>query len=169
MSCCLTPSGICQPPVHSGWFVSATLIKSDQIGSADAAPVNPNCDPSSNPTQTTQTRLGVKPANQASRDLPVLPATLNLKPRARIGAPVPRLTTSFINEVITYAISGRSTSFFCAVGLAIVVPFPVVTRSIAIGVVRVPFAANAAYADATCSGVASAVPTAMAGKASATP
>src|SRR5712691_8465210 len=128
MSCSLTPSGICQSPVHSGWLVSATLMKSDQIGSAEAAPVKPNCDPSSNPTQTTQTRLGVKPANQPSRDVPVLPATLNLKPRARIGA-----------------------------------PFPVVTRSMAIGVVRVPLAANAVYADATCSGVASAVPRAMAG------
>ena len=47
-----------------------------------------------------------------------------------------------MNEVITYAMSGRMTSFFCAVGWAIVVPLPVVTRVIAIGVVRVPFAAN---------------------------
>src|SRR2546430_15040487 len=108
-------------------------MKSDQIGRAEAAPVKPNCDPSSNPTQTTQTRFGVKPANQPSRDVPVLPPTLNLKPRARSGAPVPRLTTSFINEVMTKAISGRSTSFFCDVGCAIVVPLPVVIRLMAIG------------------------------------
>src|SRR5437660_3491129 len=140
-------------------------MNSAQMGSADAAPVKPNCDPSSNPTQTTQTRLGVKPANQPSRDVPVLPATLYLKPRARIGAPVPRFTTSFMNEVITYAMSGRMTSFFCAVGWAIVVPLPVVTRVIAIGVVRVPFAANDEKAEAICNGVASDVPKAIAGYA----
>src|SRR5213593_966123 len=118
-------------------------MKSAQIGSADAAPVKPNCEPSSKPTQTTQTRFGVYPANQPSREVPVFPATLNLNPRARIGAAVPRFTTSFMNEVITYATSGRRTSFFCAVGCATVVPFPVVTRSIAIGVVLTPSAANA--------------------------
>src|SRR5437867_8111709 len=125
-------------------------MKSAQIGSADAAPVKPNCEPSSKPTQTTQTRFGVYPANQPSRDVPVLPATLNLNPRARIGAAVPRFTTSFMKDVMTYATSGRKTSFFCAVGCAIVMPLPVVTRVIAIGVVRVPFAANAVYADAIC-------------------
>src|SRR5580765_740423 len=100
MSLSCTPEGICQSPVHSGCVVNAALMKSAQIGSADAAPVNPNCDPSSNPTQTTQTKSGVYPTNQPSRDVPVLPATLYLNPRARIGAAVPRLTTSFMNEVI---------------------------------------------------------------------
>src|ERR1043165_1675041 len=46
-----------QSPTHSGCVVSAALMKSPQIGNAEAAPVNPNCDPSSNPTQTTQTKL----------------------------------------------------------------------------------------------------------------
>ena len=44
-------------------------------------------------------------------------------------------------------------------------PLPVVTRVIAIGVVRVPFAAKAEYAEANCNGVASAVPKAIAGYA----
>src|SRR5437016_6337982 len=59
MSACCTPSGICQSPVHSGCVVKAELMKSAQIGSAEFAPVKPNCDPSSNPTQTTQTKSGV--------------------------------------------------------------------------------------------------------------
>src|SRR6185369_12296168 len=138
---------------HSGCVVSAALMKSPQIGKADAAPVSPSCDPSSNPTQTTQTKSGVNPANQPSRDVPVLPATLYLNPRARKGAPVPRFTTSFMNDVMTYAIGGRRTSFFCAAGCATVMPLPVVMRVIAIGVVRMPLLANALYADATCNGV----------------
>src|ERR1043166_4073252 len=60
---------------------------------------------------------------------------------------------------------GRTTSFFWAVGCATVMPLPVVTRVIAIGVVRIPLLANAVYADAICRGVASAVPRAIAGYA----
>ena len=51
--------------------------------------------------QTTQTSSGVYPANQPSREVPVFPATFAFKPRALTLAAVPRLTTSFINEVIT--------------------------------------------------------------------
>src|SRR5438128_2483010 len=101
ISTCSIPAGICQSPCHSGCSPNATPMKSVHIGSAEFAPVSPSCDPSSNPTHTTQTRFGVQPANQPSREVPVLPATLPLKPRALTGAAVPRLTTSFKNEVIT--------------------------------------------------------------------
>ena len=58
---------------------SATAMKSCQIGPATAAPVSllPSDAGLSKPTQTTVTRSGVKPANQASLkscDVPVLPA-----------------------------------------------------------------------------------------------
>src|SRR6185369_170874 len=103
---------------------------------------------SSKPTHTAQTRFGVYPANQPSRDVPVFPAKTDFKPRARTFAAVPRFTTSFMNDVITYATSGRSTSLFCAVGAAIVTPSPVVMRLIAMGVVRLPKLAKAVYAEA---------------------
>src|SRR5258705_10785188 len=86
ISTCAKPGGISQSPSHSGCSVNATCIKSDQIGSAEFAPVKPNCEPSSKPTQTAQTRLGVNPANQPSREVPVLPATFAFKPRARTFA-----------------------------------------------------------------------------------
>src|SRR4029079_19180460 len=59
------------------------------------------------------------------------------------------------------------TSLFGGVGAAMVTPVPVVMRLIAIGLVRVPRVANAVYADAICSGVASLVPSAIAGYARA--
>ena len=46
------------------------------------------------------TSFGVKPANHPSRDVPVLPARVPFKPRARTFA-VPRFTTSFMNESMT--------------------------------------------------------------------
>src|SRR5512147_1484388 len=81
-----TPAGISQSPSHSGCSFNAYCIKSDQIGNAEFAPVKPSCEPSSNPTQTAQTRLGVNPANHPSRDVPVLPANTALRPRARTFA-----------------------------------------------------------------------------------
>jgi len=54
-----TPAGFCQSPCQSGCSDNATSMKSDQIGKAESAPVKPSCEPSSNPTQTTQTRSGV--------------------------------------------------------------------------------------------------------------
>src|ERR1051325_3025227 len=99
-------SGICQSPFHSGCAARAEVIKSAQMGSAESAPVKPNCELSSKPTQTTQTMFGVKPANQPSREVPVFPATPTLpgtffKPHELNFAAVPRLTTSFIKDVIT--------------------------------------------------------------------
>jgi hypothetical protein len=55
----LDPGGISQSPSHSGCSASATCMKSDQIGSAEFAPVKPSCEPSSKPTHTAQTRFGV--------------------------------------------------------------------------------------------------------------
>src|SRR5262245_34372311 len=70
-----------------------------------------------------------------------------------------------MKEVITYATSGRNISFFCGVGAAIVTPLPVVMRLMATGVTRVPRFAKPVYAEATCNGVASLVPNAIAGYA----
>ena len=48
---------------------------------------------SSYPTQATASRLEVKPANQPSCEVPVLPAAGNVNPRDRAPAPVPLLMT----------------------------------------------------------------------------
>src|SRR6266446_3923582 len=57
-------------------------MTSVQIGSADLAPSSLRSRPSSKPTQTTHSKFEVKPANQPSRDVPVLPAAGRSKPRA---------------------------------------------------------------------------------------
>jgi len=67
----------------------------------------------------------VKPANQPSREVPVLPATFARKPRARTFAAVPRFTTSFIIESMMKATCGRITSLFCPFGARMVLPAPV--------------------------------------------
>src|SRR5215472_1795818 len=70
-------------PPSSGLSASACFIKLVQIGNADFAPSSPSSELSSNPTQTTHNRFGVYPANQPSRDVPVLPAAVAVNPIAR--------------------------------------------------------------------------------------
>src|SRR5262249_13870298 len=64
------------------------------MGAAEEDPESPSSRLSSKPTQTTQSKLLVKPANQPSCDVPVLPAAGAVKPRARTPAPCRRLPTS---------------------------------------------------------------------------
>src|SRR5437870_8983894 len=71
-------------------------MNSVQIGRADLAPSSFSSLLSSKPTQTTHKSWEVNPANQPSREVPVLPAAGALKPRPRTPAAVPLLITSCI-------------------------------------------------------------------------
>src|SRR2546422_6122789 len=74
-------------------------MNSVQIGSADLAPSSLRSRPSSKPTQTTHSKFEVKPANQPSRDVPVLPAAGREKPRARAPAAVPLRSEEHTSEL----------------------------------------------------------------------
>src|SRR5258708_6266773 len=73
-------------------------MNSAQIGNADLAPSKLSSRLSSNPTHTTHRSSVVKPANQPSRDVPVLPAAGRANPRDRTATPVPLRSTSFAPE-----------------------------------------------------------------------
>src|ERR1700683_366175 len=83
------------------------FMNSGQMGAADALPERPRSRLSSNPTQTTQSKFEVNPANQPSRDVPVLPAASAVKPMERTVTPVPRLITSSI-KLVTRKASGET-------------------------------------------------------------
>ena len=73
----------------------ARFMNSVQMGSAECAPSISSSRLSSKPTQTMQSRSEVKPANQPSCEVPVLPAAGTVKPRERTPAAVPvRMTSS---------------------------------------------------------------------------
>ena len=82
--------GFVRSPIHA-------LKISIQIGSAALEPSKSRSLLSSIPIHTTQSSSEVKPANQPSRDVPVLPAAGTLKPAAaRAPAAVPLRITSCI-------------------------------------------------------------------------
>src|SRR4029453_17709566 len=81
-------------PPRLGRRSTADLMKSINAGSAASAPVSPNCLLSSNTIKTAQTRFGVKPTNQPSREVPVLPATAIFLKMPLARRAVPRLITS---------------------------------------------------------------------------
>ena len=67
-------------------------MKVSQMGKAASAPVRPSSPPSSIPTQTTVSSVGVNPANQASLRpsvVPVLPAASGTNPDRRTVDAVP--------------------------------------------------------------------------------
>ena len=74
-------------------------MNSVQIGSAALAPSSGISVLSSKPTQTAHSSRVVKPTNQASREVPVLPAAGSRNPRVRALAPVPLRSTSSIRLV----------------------------------------------------------------------
>ena len=57
----------------------------------------------------------MKPANQPSRDVPVLPAATGVKPIERTVTPVPLLITSSIRLVVRYATRGSSTGWVAVI------------------------------------------------------
>ena len=93
-------------------------MKSAQIGASAMPPVRPRSRLSSKPTQMTQTRLLVKPANQPSREVPVFPAAGSVKPRARTPAAVPWFMTSFIRLVTRKVTRGSRTFLVCGVAFS---------------------------------------------------
>ena len=83
-----------------------------QIGRAASAPVRPSGLLSSIPTQTTVRRVGVKPANHASRrslEVPVFPAASWAKPSRRAAAAVPVSKVLRSIQVTRNALSARAT------------------------------------------------------------
>ena len=83
----------------------AFAMKSAQIGAAVLPPVSPRPSffMSSKPTQTAQSRSGVKPTNQASRwplDVPVLPAA-GRRRRPAAARAVPSSITLRMSDTIT--------------------------------------------------------------------
>src|SRR5580704_3476460 len=89
----------------------ARFINSAHTGSAECAPSRLSSRLSSNPTHTTQISFDVKPANQPSCEVPVLPAIGKLIPRDHTLAPVPVRTTASKSWSIRKATRGSSTSW----------------------------------------------------------
>ena len=118
-------------------------MKSAQMGAAVTPPARPKSRLSSNPIQITQTRLEVKPANQPSREVPVLPAAGSEKPRARTPAAVPRLSTSLSKLVTRKVTRGSSTALVCGVFCSSVAPLAPITEVMNKGSARVPPSAKA--------------------------
>ena len=93
---------------------TARFMNAAQIGAAARAPSILMSELSSLPTQMMQIRLLVKPANQASCEVPVLPAAGAEKPSCRVTKPVPEFMTTSIMLVVRYATRGSSTGCICA-------------------------------------------------------
>src|SRR3546814_18242826 len=95
----------------SGFPLSATFMKSSQIGRAARLPVEwePNDLGWSNPIQAMPTSFGVKPANQPSYEslvVPVLPPTSLRLSTWCTRAPVPYVATPRNKLFMTYAVRG---------------------------------------------------------------
>src|SRR5207247_9980670 len=83
-----------------GYNCVALIMNSVQMGNADRAPSRLRSRLSSYPTQAMARRSFVYPANHPSREVPVLPAAGNVKPRPRTPMPVPELITPCIRYVM---------------------------------------------------------------------
>ena len=141
-------------------------MKSAQIGSAECAPSRFSSRLSSNPTQTTQSRLLVNPANQPSCEVPVFPAAGRLKPRAmnpRAGA-VSQDVLHHVDHEIGHARIERIARGRPGVDTA-PTPSGARTREMVVGVTCEPSFAKTVYAPAISSGVVSYAPSATAGVA----
>src|SRR5271156_3382590 len=120
----------------------ARFMNSAQTGAADALPERPRSRLSSNPTQTTQSRFEVNPANQPSREVPVLPAAVGVKPKERTVTPVPRLMTSSMMLVVRKATRGSSTARVRGAAVSSTVPSAARTLRRKSGSARKPLVAK---------------------------
>src|SRR5580658_1927786 len=121
---------------------TARFMNSAQMGAADALPERPRSRLSSKPTHTTQSRFEVNPANQPSREVPVLPAASAVKPMERTLTPVPRLMTSSMMLVVRKATRGSSTARVRGAAVSSTVPSAASTLRRKSGSARKPLVAN---------------------------
>ena len=154
-----TPSGITKS--RSSWPLSATAMKSFQIGSAALPPYSarPRGSLLSKPTYAPATTSGENPTNQTERALfvvPVLPATFLPSFFARCA--VPFSTTDVISSLMMKAVSLESTCLASVWFSTRTSPFLVFTFSIKIGGAHMPSPGNIVYAFTKSMGTTSPVP-----------